>query len=76
MIAIIDGGEPKEVLNSVKVIIGDGKEIHINISHEGVITDFVSHGEVVGTCSEEHDTSFFEEDDDPEERAWTKGEED
>lgn len=71
MIVIIDGGKPKEVLNSVKVIIGDGKELHINITHEGTITDVIDGGEVVQSRSVEHEFfHFFEEEND-----WTKGEE-
>lgn len=55
MIVRIDGGEPIEVLNAVKVIIGDGLELHITVTHEGVITDAVAHGEIVQTECVSHD---------------------
>ena len=55
MIVRIDGGEPIEVLNAVKVIIGDGLELHVTVTHEGVITDAVAHGEIVKTECVSHD---------------------
>ena len=61
MIAMIDGGTAIEVKNDVKVIVGDGKEIHITITHEGVIGDAVLHGEVVDTFSEEHPWHLLED---------------
>lgn len=49
MIVSIDGGKPIEVLNDVKVIIGDGAELHVTVSHEGVVYDRVNDGEVTST---------------------------
>ena len=59
MQVIIDGGEPIEVGNDVKVIheeqLGeqDGEEIgddlHLTMTHEGIICDFVHQGEVAMT---------------------------
>lgn len=49
MLVSIDFGEPVEVLHSVKAIIGDGDELHINVTADGVIYDRISGGEVVRT---------------------------
>jgi hypothetical protein len=54
MIASIDGEKAQEVLNEVKVILGDGRERHITITHEGIVVDLVERGEVVQTLSVAH----------------------
>lgn len=56
MIVEIDSsGFPTEVLNAVKVILGDGTERHITVTHEGIVIDIIVAGEVVDTRSFEHD---------------------
>jgi hypothetical protein len=55
MLVMVDGGQLREVLNDVKVIIGDGTELHITITLEGVITDVVQGGSIVETRCVEHD---------------------
>lgn len=49
MLVSLDFEAPVEVLNSVKVIIGDGDELHITVSADGVIYDRIRDGEVVRT---------------------------
>lgn len=63
MIARIDGGEPITVRTDAKVILGQGRELHVTVTHEGVIFDAVVDGEVVSTDSREHDYGELEEGD-------------
>lgn len=49
MLVSLDFEAPVEVLHSVKVIIGDGDELHITVSADGVIYDRISGGEVART---------------------------
>jgi hypothetical protein len=62
MIVIVDGGKPIEVDNDVKVILGDGKERHITVTHEGIVIDLVDGGEVVQTRSDTHDKLLLADD--------------
>lgn len=68
MIVIVDGGSKQpakmvlsdgstayEVLNEVKIILGDGRERHIAVTHEGVVVDLVEGGEIIDTQSIMHD---------------------
>lgn len=49
MLVSLDFEAPVEVLHSVKVIIGDGDELHVTVSADGVIYDRISGGEAVRT---------------------------
>ena len=51
MVVSIDGGRFFEVLNDVKVVLGDGNELHITITPDGVVYDRVSGGEVIDSTS-------------------------
>lgn len=51
MKVLIDGKEVK-CQNDVKIIHDiEGDELHVTCTHEGVVTDVVSGGEVIGTSS-------------------------
>lgn len=57
MIVSIDGHAPLSVLNDVKVVLGEGsRQVHVTITHEGVITDLVDDSNIVATSSVEHDS--------------------
>jgi hypothetical protein len=64
MIVYIDDGAPIKVLNMVKVILGDGSELHITILTEGVIYDRVEGGEVIDSQSVFVDDILPSEEDD------------
>lgn len=55
MMVCVDDGEYREVLNHVRVILGDGSERHITITHEGIVIDLIEAGEVVDSQSIEHE---------------------
>jgi len=55
MIVLIDGKEVK-VLNDIKIIVDleneQEEELHLTVTHEGVITDVIDKEDVVLTSSE------------------------
>jgi hypothetical protein len=59
MYARIDGKEPKqcqldEVLNDVRVVLGNGRERHITVTQDRVIVNIVDGGEIVKAMSITH----------------------
>lgn len=59
----LDGGEPVRFANDVKIVFHDddsepdepARELHVTVTHEGVIMDAIEDGEVEGTRSEDVD---------------------
>ncbi len=61
MIAIVDGGRAEDAMNQVKVILlEDGMERHITVTHEGIIVDLVDAkgGGIVQRWHRTHDEVF------------------
>lgn len=56
MIAIVDDKEPgQEVLESVTVVLGDGRERHVKVTSEGIVVDLVEAGEVRSSLCVTHE---------------------
>jgi hypothetical protein len=54
-VKLSDGSLAYEVLNTVRVILGDGRERHIVVTNEGIVIDLVEAGEVVDTRCNTHE---------------------
>jgi len=56
----VDDGVYVEVLNNVKVVLGDGSERHVTITHEGIVVDLIEAGEVVSSWYDMHENILRE----------------